>query len=38
MLEKGKNIVCHDEECGYQISKEELEDKLEKSDDKNKES
>ena len=26
MLEKGKNVVCHDEECGYVISKEKLEE------------
>lgn len=32
MLEKGKNLVCHDEECGYQINKEELESKLEKNE------
>ncbi len=33
MLEKGKNVVCADEECGYLISKEKLEEiKLEETD------
>lgn len=26
MLEKGKNIVCDDEECGYVISRDKLEE------------
>lgn len=26
MLEKGKRIVCHDEECGYVVARDELEE------------
>ena len=35
MLEKGKRVVCHDEECGYVISKEDLEEKVAMEKQKN---
>lgn len=31
MLEKGKNIVCNDEECGYVISRDKLEEMREET-------